>query len=118
MLGRDPEGNENHGAKLTLPGSYVRHHIELGYAATEYSIQGVTVGTGHSLTTPQTSRASFYMSMTRGAEKNTAHMATRTVADADAPTGAVHDAIHRSPAAMLALSFDRDEPDRSALATM
>jgi hypothetical protein len=118
VLGRDPEGNENHGAKLTLPGTYVRHHIELGYAATEYSIQGVTVGTSHGLTTPQTSRASFYMSMSRGADSNTAHMATRTVPDTDAPTGAVHDAIHRSPAAMLAVSFDRDEPDRSALATM
>ncbi|PZS26559.1 MAG: TrwC relaxase [Pseudonocardiales bacterium] len=118
VLGRDPDGNENHGPKLALPGTYVRHHIELGYAATEYSIQGVTVGTDHSLTTPQTSRASFYMSMTRGRDRNTAHMATRTVADTDAPTGAVHDAIHRTPAAMLALSFDRDDPEHSALAIM
>jgi len=118
VLGRAPDGTENHGAKLTLPGSYVRQHTELGYAATEYSIQGVTVGTEHSLTTPQTSRASLYMSLTRGGDCNTAHMATRTVPDADAPTGAVHDAIHRSPAAMLALSFDRDEPERGALAIM
>jgi len=118
VLGRATDGTEQHGAKLTLPGSYVRQHIELGYAATEYSIQGVTVDTGHNLTTPTTSRAAFYMGMTRGRHTNTAHMATRTIADTDAPTGAVNDAIRRAPAAMLALSFDRDEPERSALAIM
>ncbi|MGH3866235.1 MAG: MobF family relaxase [Pseudonocardiaceae bacterium] len=118
VLGRHADGHEEHGAKLTLPAGYVQEHIELGYAATEYSIQGVTVDTGHNLTTPTTSRAAFYMGMTRGRERNTAHMATRTVPDTDAPTGTVHDAIHRSPTAMLALSFDRDEPERSALATM
>lgn len=54
--------------------------------------------------------------MTRGQDSNTAHMATQTVADPDPAPGAVHDAIHRSPAAILGLAFDRDEPDRSALA--
>jgi hypothetical protein len=101
---------------LTLPGSYVAEHIELGYAATEYSIQGVTVGTSHNLATPQTSRGAFYMAMTRGQDTNTAHMATQTVSDPDPAPGAVHDAIHRSPAAILGLAFERDEPDRSALA--
>jgi conjugative relaxase-like TrwC/TraI family protein len=116
VLGRDAEGAEEHGDRLTLPGGYVREHIELGYAATEYSIQGVTVGTTHNLTTPQTSRAAFYMAMTRGRTTNTAHIATQTVSDTDAPIGAVHDAIHRSPAAILGLAFERDEPERSALA--
>ncbi|MBV8997011.1 MAG: AAA family ATPase, partial [Pseudonocardiales bacterium] len=74
VLGRDDQGNEQHGVTLTLPGEYVREHIELGYAATEYSIQGVTVDTGHNLTTPHTSRAAFYMGMTRGGHSNTAHM--------------------------------------------
>ncbi|MCA1695657.1 MAG: AAA family ATPase, partial [Actinobacteria bacterium] len=118
VLGRDPQGNEEYGVRLTLPGEYVREHIELGYAATEYSVQGVTVDTGHSLTTPQTSRAALYMALTRGRDRNTAHVATQTVTDTDAPTGAVHDAIHRTPSAILALSFDRDEPQRSALATL
>jgi conjugative relaxase-like TrwC/TraI family protein len=116
VLGRDPDGSEEHGEALTLPGSYVAEHIELGYAATEYSIQGVTVGTSHNLATPQTSRSAFYMAMTRGRDTNTAHMATQTITDPDPAPGAVHDAIHRSPAAILALAFERDDPDRSALA--
>ncbi|HEX4103173.1 MAG TPA: MobF family relaxase [Pseudonocardiaceae bacterium] len=53
VLGRDATGSEQHGQPLTLPGSYVTEHIELGYAATEYSIQGVTVGTSHNLATPK-----------------------------------------------------------------
>jgi hypothetical protein len=115
VLGRDATGAEEHGEPLTVPGSYVAEHIELGYAATEYSIQGVTVGTSHNLATPQTSRGAFYMAMTRGQDSNTAHMATQTVSDPDPAPGAVHDAIHRSPAAILGLAFERDEPDRSAL---
>jgi hypothetical protein len=116
VLGRGVDGAEEHGEPLTLPGSYVAEHIELGYAATAYSIQGVTVGTSHNLATPQTSRAAFYMAMTRGQDSNTAHMATQTVPDPDPAPGAVHDAIHRSPAAILGLAFARDDPDRSALA--
>jgi hypothetical protein len=116
VLGRDPEGNAQLGETLTLPGSYVREHIELGYASTEYSIQGVTVTSTHNLTTPHTSRAAFYVAMTRGAQANTAHIATHTVPDPDAPVGAVHDAIHRDPRALLALAFEHDQPELSALA--
>ena len=118
VLGRGPEGEERHGEKMMLPGSYVAEHIELGYAATEYSIQGVTVGSTHNLTTSNTSRAAFYMAMTRGQHTNTAHVATQTIPDQDAPTGAVHDAVHRSPAAVLALAFERSEPDESALTSI
>ncbi len=114
VLGRGPEGEERHGQKMTLPGTYVAEHIELGYAATEYSIQGVTVGSTHNLTTPNTSRAAFYMAMTRGQHTNTAHVATHTVHDHDPAPGAVHDAVHRSPAAVLAMAFERSEPDQSA----
>ncbi len=118
VLGRGPEGEERHGEKMTLPRDYVAEHIELGYAATEYSIQGVTVGSTHNLTTPNTSRAAFYMAMTRGQHTNTAHVATQTIPDHDPAPGAVHDAVHRSPAAVLALAFERDEPDQSALTSI
>jgi hypothetical protein len=103
---------------MTLPRDYVAEHIELGYAATEYSIQGVTVGSTHNLTTPQTSRAAFYMAMTRGQNTNTAHVATQTIPDHDPAPGAVHDAVHRTPAAVLALAFERSEPDESALTSI
>jgi hypothetical protein len=116
ILGRDPEGNPELGQTLSLPGSYVREHIELGYAATEYSIQGVTVTSTHNLTTSRTRRGSFYMAMTRGRDANTAHVATQTVPDPDAAPGEVLDAIHRDPRALLALAFEHDRPELSALA--
>ncbi len=103
---------------MTLPRDYVAEHIELGYAATEYSIQGVTVGTTHNLTTPNTSRAAFYMAMTRGQHTNTAHVATQTIPDHDPAPGAVHDAVHRTPAAVLAMAFERSDPDHSALTSI
>jgi hypothetical protein len=76
------------------------------------------VGSTHNLTTPQTSRAAFYMAMTRGQHTNTAHVATRTIPDHDPAPGAVHDAVHRTPAAVLALAFERDDPDQSALTSI
>jgi hypothetical protein len=56
------------------------------------------------------------MAMTRGGEANTAHVATQTVSDPDAATGEVHDAIHRDPRSLLALAFEHDQPQLSALA--
>ena len=76
------------------------------------------MGTTHNLTTPNTSRAAFYMAMTRGQHTNTAHVATQTIPDHDPAPGAVHDAVHRSPAAVLALAFERDDPDQSALTSI
>ena len=118
LLGRNHEGTEQLGPRLTLPGSYVREHVALGYAATEYATIGVTVDTTQTLVTPQTSQSGFYVAMTRGRRANTAHVATRTVADpeGDAPIGAVGEAIHRDPRALLGLVFDRHQPDQSALA--
>ncbi|HSZ30610.1 MAG TPA: MobF family relaxase, partial [Pseudonocardiaceae bacterium] len=87
ILGRGPEGGEQLGETITLPSSYVREHLALGYAATEYATQGVTVDTTHTVTSPQTSQPGFYVAMTRGRQANTAHVATQTVPDTDAPTG-------------------------------
>ena len=53
--------------------------------------------------------------MTRGRQANTAHVVTRAV-PADAPPGTVLEAVHRSPAAVLAGVFETSDPQRSALA--
>lgn len=53
MVGRGPDG-EQLGEKMTLPGTYVAEHLALGYAATEYATQGVTVGTTHTVATSRT----------------------------------------------------------------
>jgi hypothetical protein len=118
VLGRTRDTGEQLGDKLTLPGWYVREHVALGYAATEYATIGVTVDTTQNLVTPRTGRSGLYVAMTRGRERNTAHVATQTIADpeGDAPVGQGHDAIHRDPRVILGLIFERDQPERSALA--
>jgi conjugative relaxase-like TrwC/TraI family protein len=115
ILSRTAEG-ERLGDQLTLPGSYVHEHVALGYAATVHSAQGLTVDTGHTVVTSRTGLAALYVGMSRGRDKNTAHVCTRAIAE-DAPPGAVNHAIHRPPVTVLAAAFDTAQPEKSALAT-
>jgi hypothetical protein len=103
------------GQRLTLPGPYVREHVALGYAATVHSAQGLTVDTAHTVVTGHTGLAALYVGMSRGRLKNTAHLCTRAIPD-DAPTGAVNQALHRPPTAVLAAAFDTARPQQSAIA--
>jgi len=100
---------------MSLPPGYVTEHVTLGYASTVHAAQGLNVHTAHTVITPATPLASLYPAMTRGQDANTAHVATRTI-PADAPAGAVHDAAHKNPLAVLADAMEAAEPDRSALA--
>lgn len=71
----DPDGsltvshNQGHGT-VTLPADYIREHVRLGYAATEYGYQGDTVTTAISLATTATTRRGLYVAATRGRDKN------------------------------------------------
>jgi len=103
------------GDRLTLPAEYVAEHVALGYASTVHAAQGRTVDTAHVVVTPGTGAPAFYVGLSRGRDANTAHVTTRTVPD-DAPTGAVNEAVHRAPAAVLASLLDTAGPQRSALA--
>jgi conjugative relaxase-like TrwC/TraI family protein len=114
ILGRTGEG-EQLGEKMTLPGDYVNEHVALGYAATVHSAQGLTVDTGHTVVTGHTGLAALYVGMSRGRDKNTAHVCTRAVAE-DAPPGAVNQALHRPPVTVLASAFETADPALSALA--
>ena len=107
---------EQLGEQMTLPGSYVAAHVTLGYASTVHAAEGLTVDTTHSVVTPSTGAEALYVGMSRGRHRNTAHVVTRAV-PADAPPGAVADAVHRSPSAVLAGTMETAEPQRSALAT-
>jgi conjugative relaxase-like TrwC/TraI family protein len=113
--GRTPDG-EQLGARMTLPGSYVAEHVALGYASTVHSAQGLTVDTSHAVVTSRTGHAALYVELSRGRQANTAHVTTRAIPD-DAPPGLVKEAIHREPAAVLSVTFDTAELERSALAT-
>jgi hypothetical protein len=114
ILGRDG-ATEHHGPPMTLPGDYVTEHLALGYASTVHAAEGLTVDTTHSVVTAGTGPEALYVGMTRGRGGNTAHVVTRAV-PADAPTGAVNDAVHRPPAAVLAGTLEGADPQRSALA--
>ena len=62
---------------ITLPAAYVTEHVELGYAITAHRAQGSTVDTAHAIVhSPEMTRESLYVAMTRGRESNRAYIAT------------------------------------------
>ena len=68
------------GARCQRP--YAREHVELAYATTAYGAQGSTVPTSHVLVGDHTGAASAYVGMTRGRERNVAHLVAETTDDA------------------------------------
>ncbi|MGK4029889.1 ATP-binding domain-containing protein, partial [Bacteroides uniformis] len=62
---------------ITLPASYVAEYVELGYAVTAHRAQGSTVDTAHAVVhSPEVTRESLYVAMTRGRESNRVYVAT------------------------------------------
>jgi conjugative relaxase-like TrwC/TraI family protein len=70
------------GGLRVIPPDYVREHVELAYATTAYGAQGSTVDTAHVVVGEHTGAASAYVGMTRGRQRNTAHLVAETVDDA------------------------------------
>ncbi len=68
--------------KRVLPPPYVRAHVELAYATTAYGAQGSTVPVSHVIVGEHTGAASAYVGMTRGRERNVAHLVAESVDDA------------------------------------
>ncbi len=69
------------GAGAVFSGDYLREHINLGYAVTVHSAQGVTADTSHALLGENTSRELLYVALTRGRHTNTDRLYER-IADA------------------------------------
>jgi len=69
------------GRHVTLPADYVSQSVELGYACTIHTAQGVSVDTMHGVVTGQESRQQFYTMMTRGRLAN--HAWLQVVDDGD-----------------------------------
>lgn len=65
-----------------LPPAYVNDHVELAYATTAYGAQGSTVTTSHVLIGEHTGAASAYVGMTRGRERNVAHLVAESIENA------------------------------------
>jgi conjugative relaxase-like TrwC/TraI family protein len=57
-----------------IPADYVRDHVELAYATTVYGAQGETVGAAHIAIDPNTGASAAYVAMTRGRDRNIAHL--------------------------------------------
>lgn len=68
--------------KRVLPPEYVRADVELAYATTAYGAQGATVPVSHVLIGEHTGAASAYVGMTRGRERNVAHVVAESVQEA------------------------------------
>ena len=65
-----------------LPPTYVHDHVELAYATTAHGAQGSTVDISHVLIGDHTGAASAYVGMTRGRDRNIAHLVAESIEDA------------------------------------
>jgi hypothetical protein len=72
------------GRTVTLPAAYVQSSVELGYATTVHSAQGVTADTMHGVVTGAESRQQLYTMLTRGRSAN--HVYVAVVGDGDPHT--------------------------------
>ncbi|CAI9410026.1 ATP-dependent RecD-like DNA helicase [Nocardioides sp. T2.26MG-1] len=71
-----------HAGLRVLPPDYVRCDVELAYATTAYGAQGATVAESHVLVGEHSGAASAYVGMTRGRERNVAHLVADSVEEA------------------------------------
>jgi conjugative relaxase-like TrwC/TraI family protein len=67
------------GKPVILPGSYVREGVELGYATTTHTAQGVTADTTHSLVDELMIREQLYTTVSRGRTANHLYIAVGDV---------------------------------------
>ncbi|MBF4764370.1 AAA family ATPase [Nocardioides islandensis] len=65
-----------------LPGHYVERSVELAYATTAYGAQGQTVDTSNVVVSEHSGAAATYVGMSRGRQRNVAHLVADSVADA------------------------------------
>ncbi|CAN5318087.1 MAG: MobF family relaxase [Nocardioides sp.] len=73
------------GLHTTLPADYVAAHVELGYASTVHTAQGLTADVMHGIVTGEESRQVLYTMMTRGRHANHVHVVMSTDADGEQP---------------------------------
>ena len=62
------------GLTTVLPKAYVAAHVELGYASTVHTVQGVTADVVHGIITGEETRQLLYTMLTRGRTENHVHV--------------------------------------------
>lgn len=95
---------------VRLPAAYVTEHVQLGYAATLHSAQGLTVDTCHTVLAGTEDRQLLYVALTRGREGNHVYLAP----PADAEPGLLHHAESPSGLQVLRGILARDGAQESA----
>ncbi|MGV1009105.1 MAG: MobF family relaxase [Dermatophilaceae bacterium] len=101
------------GRHVDLPAAYVSASLELGYAATIHTAQGVTADTSHTLLTGSESRQLAYTAVTRGRVAN--HLYLQVVGDGDEHNVIRPDHTHPlTPTDLLERILARDDSSRSA----
>jgi ATP-dependent exoDNAse (exonuclease V) alpha subunit len=87
------------GRTLTLPANYVQTFVELGYATTVHTAQGVTADPMHGVVTGGESRQQLYTMITRG--RSAHHVYVAVVGDGDPHTVLKPDNVHLRTATEL-----------------
>ncbi len=106
----------SNGLTVQLPAEYVRANVELGYASTIHTAQGVTADAGHTLLTGQESRQLTYTAITRGRTAN--HLYLEVVDDGDPHNVIRPEHVHPLTATdLLERILARDEAAQSAHTT-
>ena len=101
------------GRRVTLPADYVAEHVELGYASTIHTAQGISVDTTHGVLSGGESRQLLYTMMTRGREANHAYLAV--VSDGNEHTTFAPETVSPlTPTDMLEKILGRDDSPVSA----
>jgi ATP-dependent exoDNAse (exonuclease V) alpha subunit len=96
------------GRPVTLPGTYVREAVELGYATTIHTAQGITADTTHSLVDELMTREQLYTTVSRGRTANHLYIA---VGD-----GEPHHILQADPQEQTATDILQQVLSRSSLA--
>lgn len=99
------------GGVVTLPESYVASSVELGYAVTATSAQGMTVDTAHVIADERTTREALYVAVTRGRSRNTIYLAAEEQIDLEAERPPAPAADERD---LLVGILQRETAERSA----
>ena len=105
--------HHRNGRTVRLPVNYVQESVELGYATTVHTAQGVTADTMHGLVTGEESRQQLYTMLTRGRIAN--HLYLQVVGDGDPHSLIRPETVHPSTATeLLERILARDGAPRSA----
>ncbi len=101
------------GRTVTLTAAYVQTSVELGYASTVHTAQGVTTDTMHGVVTGEESRQQLYTMLTRGRTGN--HIYLSVVGDGDPHAVIQPGSLHpRTATELLEQILARDATPQSA----